>query len=582
MLAVELDRVEADVHQHLHTVWARDTDRVLRVEHRRHSARDGGDELAVSRADSDPLAEDLSREDGIVDLGERDDLTGEGALQLDAGGGGLCRVARVGDRTGEAKRSGGRVTPENERGDKRHTEGDDNADEGVDDVHRVLGVHEHRDAREARTDGDEGVHVCEAHVGTGAKGTHDDGDERPPVLQRDAVESRLGDAEERGDAGRERGRAEALVLGAERDAKGGARLREVVREGCSEVQRLAAGVGDCRDRRGEECLVHADGDDEGEHAGEERHGDPTEGLVPADDGGREERPEPEAKWPDGKHGDRYHDEEAHERHEEDADRAGRDAVEEALDPPEQDHRQDRGEYLRCVADGWHGDAEQRDAAVLSDERRESGEHEHRHGTERHRSVDLQLRRGCVGDEQRQEREDGVGDGRKHLVTLRLLVDPADGREEDHERFQDAGAGDGRDDGREDADDEVHRDGARTLPGEGLLGLLAAAFCCAGRLGADELLDRRIDLDDSVADDDLRLRAVDRSEHARHRTQLVEASLARVVEREAQPGRAVLQRLHVLGTADAIVLTESPIARLDALEPAAGARHDDANMASIDQ
>lgn len=229
VLAVELDRVEADVHQHLHTVWARDTDRVLRVEHRRHSARDGGDELTVSRADSDPLAEDLSREDGIVDLGERDDLTGEGALQLDAGGGGLCRVARVGDRTGEAKRSGGRVTPENERGDKRHTEGDDDADEGVDDadegvddVHRVLGVHEHRDAREARTDGDEGAHVCEAHVGTGAKGTHDDGDERPPVLQRDAVESRLGDAEERGDAGRERGRAEALVLGAERDAKGGA------------------------------------------------------------------------------------------------------------------------------------------------------------------------------------------------------------------------------------------------------------------------------------------------------------------------------------------------------------------------
>lgn len=254
MLAVELDRVEADVHQHLHTVWARDTDRVLRVEHRRHSARDGGDELAVSRADSDPLAEDLSREDGIVDLGERDDLTGEGALQLDAGGGGLCRVARVGDRTGEAKRSGGRVTPENERGDKRHTEGDDDADEGVDDVHRVLGVHEHRDAREARTDGDEGAHVCEAHVGTGAKGTHDDGDERPPVLQRDAVESRLGDAEKRGDAGRERGRAEALVLGAERDAKGGARLREVVREGCSEVQRLAAGVGDCRDRRGRSAL----------------------------------------------------------------------------------------------------------------------------------------------------------------------------------------------------------------------------------------------------------------------------------------------------------------------------------------
>ncbi|WP_394254247.1 aldo/keto reductase [Pseudoclavibacter helvolus] len=49
-----------------------------------------------------------------------------------------------------------------------------------------------------------------------------------------------------------------------------------------------------------------------------------------------------------------------------------------------------------------------------------------------------------------------------------------------------------------------------------------------------------------------------------------------------PGTRRVSRVEENTTADAIVLTESPIARLDALEPAAGARHDDANMASIDQ
>ncbi len=49
-----------------------------------------------------------------------------------------------------------------------------------------------------------------------------------------------------------------------------------------------------------------------------------------------------------------------------------------------------------------------------------------------------------------------------------------------------------------------------------------------------------------------------------------------------PGTRRVSRVEENTAADAIVLTESQIARLDALEPAAGARHDEANMASIDQ
>ncbi|MGO2750648.1 MAG: aldo/keto reductase [Pseudoclavibacter sp.] len=49
-----------------------------------------------------------------------------------------------------------------------------------------------------------------------------------------------------------------------------------------------------------------------------------------------------------------------------------------------------------------------------------------------------------------------------------------------------------------------------------------------------------------------------------------------------PGTRRVSRVEENTAADAVVLTESQIARLDALEPAAGARHDDANMASIDQ
>lgn len=49
-----------------------------------------------------------------------------------------------------------------------------------------------------------------------------------------------------------------------------------------------------------------------------------------------------------------------------------------------------------------------------------------------------------------------------------------------------------------------------------------------------------------------------------------------------PGTRRVARVEENTAADAVALTPAQIARLDALEPAAGARHDDANMASIDR
>lgn len=49
-----------------------------------------------------------------------------------------------------------------------------------------------------------------------------------------------------------------------------------------------------------------------------------------------------------------------------------------------------------------------------------------------------------------------------------------------------------------------------------------------------------------------------------------------------PGTRRIARVEENTAADAIKLTADQIARLEALEPAAGARHDDANMASIDR
>lgn len=49
-----------------------------------------------------------------------------------------------------------------------------------------------------------------------------------------------------------------------------------------------------------------------------------------------------------------------------------------------------------------------------------------------------------------------------------------------------------------------------------------------------------------------------------------------------PGTRRVNRVEENTAADSVALTAGQIARLDALEPAAGARHDDANMASIDR
>ena len=49
-----------------------------------------------------------------------------------------------------------------------------------------------------------------------------------------------------------------------------------------------------------------------------------------------------------------------------------------------------------------------------------------------------------------------------------------------------------------------------------------------------------------------------------------------------PGTRRVARVEENIAADGIVLTPGQLARLDALEPAAGARHDEENMASIDR
>ena len=49
-----------------------------------------------------------------------------------------------------------------------------------------------------------------------------------------------------------------------------------------------------------------------------------------------------------------------------------------------------------------------------------------------------------------------------------------------------------------------------------------------------------------------------------------------------PGTRRVERVEANTAADAIELTTAQIERLDALRPAAGARHDEANMASIDR
>jgi aryl-alcohol dehydrogenase-like predicted oxidoreductase len=49
-----------------------------------------------------------------------------------------------------------------------------------------------------------------------------------------------------------------------------------------------------------------------------------------------------------------------------------------------------------------------------------------------------------------------------------------------------------------------------------------------------------------------------------------------------PGTRRVSRVEENTAADAIELTTAQLKRLDALRPAAGARHDDANMASIDR
>jgi hypothetical protein len=296
--------------------------------------------------------------------------------------------------------------------------------------------------------------------------------------------------------------------------------------------------------------VHADRDEERQDGGQERDGDPAEGGVEAEQHAGEEVADRVAERADEEDRGGGDDQVAHQRHEEGADGRPRVLREEALGAPEQQHREDRGEDLRVVVDGRHGQAEQGGAALLRDQRGEAGEQQESDDAEGDRPVHVELLRRRVGDQQREEREDGVGDGRDEAVGVGLRVDPAEGGRQDQQRLEDARARDGGDDRHEDADDEVESDGADALGRPRPLDGSRGRRCGLPR-ARPQLLHLAVVVAHAPADHDLRLRAADDAEHVRHRLQCGLVDDRVVHEREAQPCRAVLQCCDVAAPADVL-------------------------------
>ena len=290
--------------------------------------------------------------------------------------------------------------------------------------------------------------------------------------------------------------------------------------------------------------MHAQGDHERQDGGHQRHGQPAQGVVQAQDGSGQQRADVVAQGAQQEQPHREGHRKAEQGHKEHADGLGAPLVAPFFQKRHEDDDQDRGEHLAGVADVLQGDAEEGGPA-LGAQQRGGGRGDHgggqRHGDQ---LVAAELGGGGKGDQHRQVVQRGVG----HII--KDLVDHVGGREQPEggaqrqQRLEDARARDGRDQRLEDAHQIVQDDAADVL---------LAAGSRRGRLGGVEgaqLEQFVIDFDHVVADDHLALGpAADDAHDAGGLFQRGHVGLAGVRQREAQPGGAVFQLRYVFLAAD---------------------------------
>ena len=365
------------------------------------------------------------------------------------------------------------------------------------------------------------------------------------MLQGNTVQSRLGDAEQAGDASGDRGSAQVLVLSFQSNTQAGTALRDVVCQRSRHVQHFKAGVRNRSNCVGDQSLMHAHGDHEGQHGSQQSNGQPAQRVVQSQDHGGQQSTDVVAQRSEDDQCHREANAEAQHGHKEHADGLGAPLVGPLFNKGHENDGQDSREYLSAVSDILQLDAEEVSTALGSQQSGNAGVDHGSSQSHSHQLVAVELGCSGEGDHDGQVVQSCICHADKHLIGDISAAHQAQSAQQHHQSLQNACTCNGGDQRLEDADHVVQNNAANlffTLGGSG-----SCSLTCVEGAQLEQLI---VHFDNIVADDHLTLRAAGNNAHNTGSLfQGCSIHLGGICQSEAQAGGAVLDLHNVLLTAN---------------------------------
>ena len=512
---------------------------MLGAEHGLDHAVSGSVQLTLLGHHGNAVAQDLLGENFILDLFQSNGLALQGAA--DGGIRSCCVCSSLGSGCSGLILCGGLVLIQEEG----QCEGSHNRDHQTNcspqDVLAVIRVNEHGHASQTGAHGNECLDLHQANEQTADEAGGHNGHHDLLVLQGNTVQSRLGDAEQAGDASGDRGSAQVLVLGLQSNAQAGTALGNVVCQRSRHVQHFKTGVRNRSNCVGDQSLMHAHGDHEGQHGSQQSNGQPAQRVVQSQDHGGQQSTDVVAQRSEDDQCHREADAEAQHGHKEHADGLGAPLVGPLFNKGHENDGQDGREHLAAVSDVLQLDAEEVSTALGSQQSGNIGMDHGSSQSHRHQLVAVELGCSGEGDHDGQVVQSCICHADKHLIGDISATHQAQSAQQHHQSLQNACTCNGGDQRLEDADHVVQNNAADLFFALGGSG--SCSLTCVEGAQLEQLI---VHFDDIVADDHLTLRAAGNNAHNTGSLfQGCSIRLGGVCQSEAQAGGAVLDLHNVL-------------------------------------
>ena len=512
---------------------------MLGAEHGLDHAVSGSVQLTLLGHHGNAVAQDLLGENFILDLFQSNGLALQGAA--DGGIRSCCVCSSLGSGCGGLILCGGLVLIQEEGQCEGNNNGDHQTNCSPQDVLAVIRVNEHGHASQTGAHGNECLDLHQANEQTADEAGGHNGHHDLLVLQGNTVQSRLGDAEQAGDASGDRGSAQVFVLGLQCNAQAGTALRDVVCQRSRHVQHFKAGVRNRSNCVGDQSLMHAHGDHEGQHGSQQSNGQPAQRVVQSQDHGGQQSTDVVAQRSEDDQCHREADAEAQHGHKEHADGLGAPLVGPLFNKGHENDGQDGREHLAAVSDVLQLDAEEVSTTLGSQQSGNAGVDHGSSQSHRHQLVAVELGCSGEGDHDGQVVQSCICHADEHLIGDVSAAHHAQSAQQHHEGLQNACTCNGGDQRLEDADHVVQNNAADLFFALGGSG--SCSLTCVEGAQLEQLI---VHFDDIVADDHLTLRAAGNNAHNTGSLfQGCSIRLGGVCQSEAQAGGAVLDLHNVL-------------------------------------